>query len=84
MLYCDPYTRFDNLAFNDFNAIEMFTNDALPMNWFFDLNGLEDAMYLAFSFFGHKYHLFQHELFSVRKLQPITREAFKLPMDKVK
>ncbi len=48
MLYCDPYTRFDNLAFNDFNAIETLSNDALPMSWFFDLNGQEDAMYLAF------------------------------------
>jgi hypothetical protein len=62
----------------------MLTNHALPMNWFFDLNGLEDAMYLAFFFFGHKYLLFQPKLFGVRKLQPITREAFKLAMDKVK
>jgi hypothetical protein len=84
MLYCDPYTRFDNLAFNDFNAIETLTNDALPMSWFFDLNGLENTMYLTFSFFGHKYLLFQHELSSVRKLYLITKEAFKLAMDKVK
>lgn len=58
MLYCDPYTRFDNLTFNDFNVIEMLTNDALPMSWFFDLNGLEDTTYLAFSFFQHKDLLF--------------------------
>jgi hypothetical protein len=30
-LYCDPYIRFDDLAFDDFNVIEMFINDALPM-----------------------------------------------------
>jgi len=84
MLYCDPYTRFDNLALNDFNAIETLTNDALPMSWFFDLNGLEDTMYLTFSFSGHKYLLFQHELSGVKKFQPITKEVFKLAMDKVK
>jgi hypothetical protein len=54
------------------------------MSWFFDLNGLEDTMYLTFSFSGHKYLLFQHELFGVKKFQPITKEAFKLAMDKVK
>ncbi len=48
-LYCDPYTRFD-----DFNAIEALINDALPMSWFFDLNGGKDVVYLAFSFAGHK------------------------------
>jgi hypothetical protein len=62
MLYCDPYITFDNLAFNDFNAIEMLTNDALPMSWFFYLNGLKDTMYLAKKKFKHKYFLFQHEL----------------------
>jgi hypothetical protein len=30
-LYCDLYTRFDHLAFDDFNVIETFINDdALP------------------------------------------------------
>ncbi len=62
MLYCDPYIMFDNLAFNDFNAIETLTNDALPMSSFFYLNGLKDTMYLAFFFSKHKYLLFQHEL----------------------
>jgi hypothetical protein len=55
MLYCDPYIKFDDLAFDDFNVIEMFTNDALPMSWFSNLNGLKDAMYLAFSFARHNY-----------------------------
>jgi hypothetical protein len=47
-LYCDPYIKFDDLTINDFNVIEMFTNDVLPMSWFSNLNGLEDTMYLAF------------------------------------
>lgn len=53
-LYCDLYTRFDDLRFDDFNVIETFINDALLMNWFFDMNGRKDAMYLAFSFARHK------------------------------
>jgi hypothetical protein len=57
-LYCHLYTRFDDLAFDDFNVIEMLTNDALPMNWFSNLNSIEDAMYLVFSFVGHKYLLY--------------------------
>jgi hypothetical protein len=76
--------KFDDLAFDDFNVIEMFTNDALPMNWFYDLNVPKDAMYLAFLFVRHKYLLYHHKLFSVRELQLVTREAFKLVVDKVK
>ncbi len=83
-LYCDPYIRFDDPTFDDFNAIEILTNDVLPMSWFSDVNGGEDVVYLAFSFAGHKYHVHQHDLFSVRKLHLIMRKFFKLAMDKVK
>jgi hypothetical protein len=41
-------------------------------------------MYLAFSFAKHKYLLYLHELSNVKKFQPLTREAFKLVLDKVK
>jgi type VI protein secretion system component VasK len=81
-LYCDPYTRFNDQTFDDFNAIETLTNDALPMNCFSKLNSLEDAMYLAFSFVRHKYPLYQHKLFNVQNFQLVTKEVFKL--DKVK
>ncbi len=77
-LYCDPYTKFDEPAIDDFNVIETLTNDALPMSCFFDLNGLEDTMYLAFSFTRHKYLLHQHKLSNVKKLQPVTKEVFRL------
>jgi hypothetical protein len=56
-LYCDPYTRFDDPTFDDFNAIEALINDALPMNWFSNLNG-EDVVYLALSFARHKYPIY--------------------------
>jgi hypothetical protein len=65
--YCDLYTRFHDLAFDDFNAIETFTNDALPMNWFSDLNGPKDARYFTFSFVRHKYPLYHHEFFGVKE-----------------
>jgi hypothetical protein len=41
-------------------------------------------MYLAFSFARHKCHVYQHDLYGVRKLQPITKKSLKLAMDKVK
>jgi len=81
-LYCDPYTRFDDLTFDDFNVIETLSNDALLENCFYNLNSLEDAIYLAFSFVGHKYPLYQHKFFNVRKFQLVTKEVFKL--DKMK
>jgi hypothetical protein len=83
-LYCDPYIKFDDPTFDDFNAIEILTNDVLPMSWFSNVNGGENVVYLAFSFAAQKYHLYQHDLFGVRKLHPITRKSFKLVMDKVK
>ncbi len=78
------YTKFDDRTFDDFSVIEMFTNDALPMSWFSDLNGLKDTMYLAFSFARHKYLLYQPKQSNVKKIQLVTREAFKLNVDKVK
>ncbi len=41
-------------------------------------------MHLAFSFARHKYHVYQHDLFGVKKFHPITKKSFKLAMDKVK
>jgi hypothetical protein len=78
MLYCDPYTKFDDPTFDDFNVIETLTNDVLSMSWFSNLNGLKDTMYLAFSFARHKYLLHQHKLSNVKKFQPVTKEAFRL------
>jgi hypothetical protein len=54
-LYCDPYAKFEDPAFDKFNAIETLTNNNLPMDWFSNLNGSEDVVYFAFLFFGHKY-----------------------------
>ncbi len=48
-LYCDPYAKFEDPTFDDFNAIETLTNN-LPMDWFLDLNGNEDESTLPFCF----------------------------------
>jgi hypothetical protein len=40
-------------------------------------------MYFGFSFVGHKYLVYQHELSSVRELQPTTKDAFKVIMANV-
>ncbi len=56
-LYCDPYMKFNDLAFDNFNAIEIVNNENLPMNWFYYFNDGKDAMYVAFSCVGHKYFI---------------------------
>jgi hypothetical protein len=71
--YCDPYTKFEDLAFDDFNTIRTLTNSNLPMEWFFDLNGGND--YLAFSFVGHEYDVYYSNDDGVGDLQPITKLA---------
>ncbi len=35
---CDPYAKFEDPTFDDFNVIKTLTNSNLPMEWFFDLN----------------------------------------------
>ncbi len=81
-LYCDPYTKFEDPTFDDFNAIEALTNSNLPMEWFFDLNYEED--YLAFFFASHKYLVYYNNDDGVGDLQPITKIAFNQTINKVK
>jgi hypothetical protein len=50
MLYCHSFTKFEDVIFDDFNAIGNLTNETMSMQWFFDLNGGEDVQYLAFFF----------------------------------
>jgi hypothetical protein len=54
------------------------------MEWFFDLNGNEDVVYLAFLFFKHKYLVYNIGEDGFTNLQPITKEAFKQVVSKVK
>jgi hypothetical protein len=82
-LYCDPYVKFEDPTFNDFNAIETLTNN-LPMDWFSNLNGNEDDVYLAFLFSDHKYHVYYTSEDGSASPQLITKEAFKRVVSKVK
>jgi hypothetical protein len=82
--YCDPYVKFEDLAFNDFNAIETLTNNNMPMDWFSDLNGGEDVVYLAILFFGHKYLIYYIGEDGFTSSQPITKEAFRWVVNKLK
>ncbi len=83
-LYCDPYVKFEDLTSNDFNAIETLTNNNLSMDWFSNLNGGEDAIYLAFLFFGHKYPIYYMGDDGFASPQPITKEAFGRVVSKLK
>jgi hypothetical protein len=68
MFYNDPYMKFEDLAFDNFNAIGPLTNSNVPMEWFFDLNGGND--YFAFSFVGHEYHVYYNSDDGVGDLNP--------------
>ncbi len=57
-LYYNPYTRFDDPSLDDFNTIKTLINDTFPKSWFSNINRGDDAMYLAFLFIGHKYHIY--------------------------
>jgi hypothetical protein len=40
-------------------------------------------MYFGFSFVGHKYLVYQHELSSAKEPQPMTKDVFKVIMANV-
>jgi len=79
---CDPYTKFENLVFDDFNTIGTLTNSNLPMEWVFDLNGGND--YLAFSFVGHENDVYYRNDDGVGDLEPITKLALSWVVSEVK
>jgi hypothetical protein len=47
-LFCHSFTKFEDVNFDDFNAIGNLINATMSMQWFFDLNSREDSKYLAF------------------------------------
>ncbi len=80
MLYCVPYTRFDDLAFDEFNITDTLTNKNLPRVGFLTLMEVRMQCTWVFSFVGHKYLVYQDELSTARELQPMTKNAFKVIM----
>jgi hypothetical protein len=54
------------------------------MDWFSNLNGSEDDVYLAFLFFHHKYYVYYTSEDGSASLQPVTMDAFRRVVDKVK
>jgi hypothetical protein len=48
-LYCNPYAKYEDSAFDEFNSIQALTNHTLPLSCFSYLDGGEDVIYLAFS-----------------------------------
>jgi hypothetical protein len=59
MFYCDPYLKFEDLAFDDFNVIETLTNFNLPMEWFFDLNAWQSELFGIFLYWPHVSYILQ-------------------------
>lgn len=76
---------FEGLGFDKFDAIDTLTNYTFPTNWFSHLNDGKDEVYLAFSFYGHKYPIYT---FSVNgggcPQSIITKDAFKEAFLKMK
>jgi hypothetical protein len=71
--------KFEDLTFDDFNAIEAFTNSNLLMEWFSNFNDKED--YMAFSFASHKYHVYYNS--DDGDPQHVTRITFSQIINKV-
>jgi hypothetical protein len=54
------------------------------MDWFFDLNGGEDVVYLVFLFFSHKYLIYYIGEVGSTCSQPVIKKAFQQVVSKVK
>jgi len=81
LLYYDPCAKFEDLTLDDFNAIEVFTNSNLLMEWFSNFNDKED--YMAFSFASHTYHVYYNSDDGVRDPQHVIRITFSQIINKV-
>jgi hypothetical protein len=75
-LYCHSFTKFEDVAFDDFNAIGNLTNVTMLMLWFSNLNDEKDAEYLALFFSGHKYPIFIVVALKVQQLLSLSLELF--------
>jgi hypothetical protein len=73
-----------HVTFDDFNAIGNLTNATMPMQWFSDLKGGENAKYLAFFFSGYKYPIYSSCIEGVIAFQHVTKVVFGMAMNKVK
>jgi len=81
LLYYDPCAKFEDPTFDDFNAIEIFTNSNHLMEWFSNFNDKED--YMAFSFASHKYHVYYNSDDGVGDPQHVTRITFSQIINKL-
>jgi hypothetical protein len=50
MLYYGPYAKFEDPSFDDFNAVETLPLSCYLWTSFFDMTGVENSKYLAFSY----------------------------------
>jgi len=83
MFYCDPYVKFEGLAFDDFNVIEALTNSNFPMEWFSDLNAWHSELRGIFLCWPHVSCIL-HSDDGVGGLQLVTKLAFNWAFNKVK
>jgi hypothetical protein len=72
--YYDPYVKFEDPTFNDFNAIE--TSTTCQWIGFLTLMVVKMLFTLPFCFFGHKYPIYYIGEDGSASSQPITKEAF--------
>jgi len=59
--YFDPYTKFEDLAFDELKTLESLTSKNLPMSWCEDMN-CEEVDCLINEFVGAKFFVNQHYL----------------------
>ncbi len=83
-LYCDPYAKYEDSTFDEFNSIQALTSHTLPLSQLFYLNGGEDVVYLAFSFADFKYLVYQSHVDGGGEKQHVTKDVLNQAISKVK
>ncbi len=84
VLHYDPFTKYENSTFDDFNFFFTLSSDTFLMNQLFDLNGGEKEMYNAFLFVVGKYLIYHINNDGFVVLEPITKDVFNKVITKVK
>ncbi len=83
-LYCNPYAKYEDSAFDEFNSIKALTNQTLPLSQFSYLNGGKVVVYLAFSFANFKYLVYQSHVDGGGEKQHVTKDILNQAISKVK
>lgn len=70
--------------FDDCNSFPILSNDTFPMNWFFNVNGGEEEVYITILFVRGKYPIYQTCNDGFIGFELVTKDVFNKVATKVK